>query len=888
MKRTPLIITLVIIILAGGAVWVYQKSQEDKISPWSLVSSDASLVLEINNLQTFGQKTSLIPMLNKVLVSNEIFDLYRQQKLPFLSKVLISIHPSSRDDFELVFYGDVNTEIISQQLDGFEKSLGNQFVPGKRSYNGIEIHEFFKDKKSKLSYATIDNVIVVSESSFLLEGALRMRNATHSERFRETNALLFKLPALQSDEGNLYLNATNFETFIQLFLSSNLKNGFEFSGASLADIKVNENSVLLNGFMQNLGGGVLDLFVDQRPQSIDIDHLVSNRTSVLMHFGISDPTLWFANQKEYLTSRKVKSVDSLESSLNQLSVDISSVRKAIGNQFAFCYLQSSQDVVTLLRLNENGNEVSVFDELSSKIAAEKKDTLYIENYSGYSIKLVDHKNFLRQLLYPFGNNSDQSFFVQIEDALLISENVELLKAFIDDIDNENTWGKSVEWNRYLGNALQESNISLFFDGRLTSVLLKEQVNDHWKTFIDSTRLVALDKGSLQLSHLESNFYLNALLQFGNEVISRPARSIASLTSDFGASVVSSIQPVRSHLSKEIELVLQDSLNNFCLLSKDLKVLWKLNVGQRIRGEISQIDFYANGKFQYFFATENAIHIVDRLGRYLDGFPKQISSSKDIRFSTVVDYDRSKRYRYMLTDGKGNTYLTDKDGGLLEGWNPLNLKSAFLFRGNHHRVLGKDYFIAFLQNGFAQLLNRRGEKLKGFPLDLGFKPQGDYFLSVGSSLGATKFTVVSNEGLKLQFGLDGQIRSRDVLLKKTGSSKFELVKSVSGTSFVILRVDPSRVAVLDIDGRELFEVENAGSMNLHLSYVENRLKERFYCLYDELQNFTYLYNSDGVPMIAQPIESTQLASLYFNESTKTLEIYNVNGSALSLISLKTTR
>lgn len=865
---------------------MYQKSQEDKISPWSLVSSDASVVIEINNLQTFGQKLSLIPVLNKVMISNEVFDFYRQQRLSFLNKSLISFHPSSRDDFELVFYADVNTEIINQQLDEFEKSLGNQFITSKRSYNGIEIHEFFQDKKSRLSYATVDNVIVISESSFLLEGALRMRNATHSERFKETNAMLFKLPALQSDEGNLYLNATNFETFIQLFLNSNRKNGFDVQGASLADIKINESGILLNGFLQNPGGGVLDLFIDQRPQSIDVDHLVSNRTSVLMHFGISDPVLWFANQKEYLTSRNIKSVDSLESSLNQLSVDISSVRKSIGNQFAFCYLQSTQDVVTILKLNESGNEVSVFDELSSKIAAEKKDTLYIENYSGYSIKLIDHKNFVRQLLYPFGNNSDQSFFVQIEDVLLISENVELLKAFIDDIDNENTWGKSVEWNRYLSNALQESNINLFFDGRLTSVLLKEQVNDHWKAFVDSTRLVSMDKGSLQLSHLESNFYLNALLQFGNDVISRPAKSIASLTSDFGASVVSSIQPVKSHLSKEIELVLQDSLNNFCLLSKDLKLLWKLNVGQRIRGEVSQIDFFANGKFQYFFATENTIHIVDRLGRYVDGFPKQINSAKDIRFSTVVDYDRSKRYRYMLTDGKGNTYLTDKDGGLLEGWNPLSLNSAFLFIGNHHRVLGKDYFIAFLQNGSAQLLNRRGEKLKGFPLDLGFKPQGDYFLSVGSSLGATKFSVVSAEGLKLQFGLDGQISSRDVLLKKASSSTFELVKSVSGASFVILRVDPSRIAVLDVDGKELFEVENAGSMNLHLTYVENRLKERFYCLYDELQNFTYLYNSEGVAMIAQPIESTDLASLYFNEATKTLEVYNVNGSALSLISLKT--
>jgi hypothetical protein len=183
------------------------------------------------------------------------------------------------------------------------------------------------------------------------------------------------------------------------------------------------------------------------------------------------------------------------------------------------------------------------------------------------------------------------------------------------------------------------------------------------------------------------------------------------------------------------------------------------------------------------------------------------------------------------------------------------------------------------------MNRRGEMMKGFPMDLTMRPSGEVSITIGNSLSSSYFTAVSKDGLKVQFGVDGQIRKKEVLLKKTASSEFSLVKSTTEETYVFLRVDPGKVGILDTDGNTLIEVENPGSTKWKLIYIENRLKERFYCLYDEQQNFSYYFDFSGQLLLPQPLESTQLPTLFFNEKQKSLSIYNVDHSNLSLVSIK---
>ena len=880
-KRTPLIITLIIIVLIGGIIWSYQFYNNKKVTAWDLIGSDSAIVFELNNSSSFWEKLDQVSTVGQLVKSNKAIERLIGNKSLASGHYIISIHPISSDDFGIVVY----TELKSLEGGTTFLSLQKEESTKERVYNGIKITELQRDGKIFLSYATIDKITLLSNSPFLLEGALRLKDAKEDLLFKNSNSTLFRLPTLKSDEGNVYFNISNIETVTNLFLRPLAsKNDISLMGSGLADLRLNEKGVLMNGFVEEPENSLLALFKDQEPQVIDFDQLVSNNVSSVSHFGFSDPDKWFDQQRLYSGGRDKLSIDSLENELSRLSVDIESLRKSIGNQLANCYLGNSGDKVIILKLRDDTGEVSVFDELASKVSAEKKDSLYIENYAGYQIKLIDYKNLLYQLFYPLSEPSSQSYFVRIGSFLIISENVERIKFFIDDIDSENTWGKSVEWSKFFSTSLQESNVNLFFDGKLTSVYLKDKFNVKWRRFFDSTLFLGIDKGAIQLSRLESKFYFNASFQFSNPEIKSSKSFLEKVTYDFGNEITRPPAIVRSHLSKEIEILIQDSINHLYLLSKDLKTQWKTVVNSSIIDHIEQMDFYANNKLQYFFISDKAIHVIDRLGRNVEGFPVAIKAG-GLEYASVVDYDRSKRYRYLMADAKGNLTLTDKTGVPLEGWSPRVIGGRLIKTAKHYRILGKDYFIAIQQNGMANLLNRRGEMGKGFPMDLGIRPAGDFFLTLKNSLSTTYFSVVSNDGMKVEFGLDGQIKRREALIKRTSATKFSLIKSKDSESFVFLRVDTGKLAILDPDGRILLEFENPGSTDWELSYLENRLKERYYCFYDKYQNFSYVYNDKGQLILGQPIESTQHPALYFDEKAKLLLIYNVFNSRVTQISIK---
>src|SRR5690606_32812515 len=113
----------------------------------------------------------------------------------------------------------------------------------------------------------------------------------------------------------------------------------------------------------------------------------------------------------------------------------------------------------------------------------------------------------------------------------------------------------------------------------------------------------------------------------------------------------------------------------------------------------------NGKLQYFFATQGKLHLIDRLGNYVKPYPLVIPEN-EINFVSVIDYDRTRNYRFMITSVKGNLWMYDKEGNNLEGWQPKTIDGKVLTAPLHHRISGRDYIFAIRSDGFVYLMNRR--------------------------------------------------------------------------------------------------------------------------------------------------------------------------------------
>jgi len=886
-KSAPFLITVVVILMILGIIWVYRSDYDRKITPWSLIGKDAAVVLELPNLKFFFDRAAYIPVLQQVFAGHDGFQFLIQAKGRQQGDVLMAFYPIQSNDFGLITLLETDLMLADSGFTAGINHLKKKYLLKNRMYNGIEIAEYWLNDKVVLSYAFIEHIFAMSTSPFLLEGALRLRNEDKIKLFRNSNTPAFQLPTMLADEGNLYINVVNFFKASDLFFKpSESQSMFSWTGSMASDIKISEKHLLMNGFLIDSGSSqsLFSLFKHQQPAVIDLGNIISSRVAVLAQYSISLLNRWFEDQNGFVTQHHVLVQDSLWSALSQLGIARESLRNAIGSQFAVCYLSiPNEGIVNVVELNEKKLQVSVFEEIASKMAFQNQDSLYTEMYKGYSIGLIDYKDFLFQLYYPLAQRSAKSYFFKSGKYLLMSENVVLLKLFIDDMESDNTWGKSVDWNRFFTSTLQEANVNLFFDGRLTGVYLKNKLNPKWRAFVDSTNFLGIEKGSVQLSRLESNYYFNGSFQFGdlNKHIITDRQIVVQR--ELNNPIISQATLVRSHISKNIEIAVQDSSNAFLLLSKDFNSLWELPIASEIVSGVSQVDYFANGKLQYFFSTKDAVHVIDRLGRYVQGFPVRIGQL-NIEYAQVVDYDMSKRYRYLLADSKGDIYLRDKDGGSLDGWNPRSINGRLASAPNHFRILGHDYFVAVQQNGVVHMMNRRGEYVKGFPVASNIKPSGDFFVSIGNSLLSTYLTLVSGDGLKVEIDWSGQITKRDVLLKQTKDSRFQMVKSKMENSSVILRIDAGKIAVLDGDGSMIFEVENQGSLHWQLSYFENRVHERFYCLHDEQQDFSYLYDQRGKPLISQPLESTQIPTLYYDEKEKELIIYTIKGTSLSALKL----
>ena len=101
-----------------------------------------------------------------------------------------------------------------------------------------------------------------------------------------------------------------------------------------------------------------------------------------------------------------------------------------------------------------------------------------------------------------------------------------------------------------------------------------------------------------------------------------ARTSEKLITNFN-NTLAKFALVKSHVDKSNEILVQDSAWNVSLVSAEGKILWKIPTNGLIADEVIQVDYFNNGKLQYFFATPGALHIVDRLGKYVNPFPVKI-------------------------------------------------------------------------------------------------------------------------------------------------------------------------------------------------------------------------------------------------------------------------
>lgn len=151
------------------------------------------------------------------------------------------------------------------------------------------------------------------------------------------------------------------------------------------------------------------------------------------------------------------------------------------------------------------------------------------------------------------------------------------------------------------------------------------------------------------------------------------------------------QKFTNHYTGENEIFIQDKNNQIYLISALGKILWKTSVSEPVIGGIKEVDMLGNKKLQIAFVTEHKLYIIDRNGKMLSGYPKELQGSACTPLA-VFDYEGNKDYRFAYGTKENRLFITKKDGSVLKEWSNVHTKSNIDGEIKHIRISGKDYIV----------------------------------------------------------------------------------------------------------------------------------------------------------------------------------------------------
>ena len=136
---------------------------------------------------------------------------------------------------------------------------------------------------------------------------------------------------------------------------------------------------------------------------------------------------------------------------------------------------------------------------------------------------------------------------------------------------------------------------------------------------------------------------------------------------------------------------QNSHLSLCLQDENGKDVWGIPFKYPVCGYVTAIDYYNNGKLQYLFAADSKLYLIDRLGRFVGGFPVELG--KKIAVGPVVhDFTGAKGYTAMVLHKDNTVGMYDLHGKVPASWKGITANETIKSIPELLEGKGKKYWI----------------------------------------------------------------------------------------------------------------------------------------------------------------------------------------------------
>lgn len=895
------IILVLVLLVAGYLIW-RTGILKSKIDGSDLISANAVFVFDTDepvgvwnqlvNQPIWGRFTEL-PVL-KSLEAQLIYLDSLAGKSGNLEKALkghrftVSLHPTGKEEYGFLFSVTFSDNSFLEFLQGMENKLSDQVSVKTRNYSGVTIYESTPNYGSPrtFTYAIYKNVFIGSYTSFLVEDGIRYGKSAELRSFSDEYPHLYNKQSQTTGIGVMRITGQGL---------SGLVNAVS---AGKADKLVKELSS--NGFSANLHPGFMDntvflrgdLFVngevDFKPKKNKsfnknlFANQISNRTAVVYQYLIDD-----LSDFRFPTNQAFEARSTNQAELNE-EFDIKGFLATLSGEISLLADQDlstrSMNKVLLLKSSDPEKSRDILIDFSVKQHQGDDSQLFSERYLGHDIFLMTFEEFPAYLFKGNFSGFSNSYISIVDNTLVLANSSRSIKNFIDDIFNDNTWGKSLARKRNLETLDRDVPYRILVDNEKFYNILLDNSAASWTSLFQkySSLFQSFKLFSFGVGSEKGRMKLDAEFQYGLD--SRmPAKALyltESRFTTFSKPIITAPAALLNFNDRSMDYLIQDEDLDIHLISSEGEVVFSYPLEGRILGQVYQIDYYKNNKLQLVFATANGIYSFDRFGNLLPDYPISFRGEGRLEFFDLVDYDNSRDYRYFLADSYGNLYVYDQYGTLLEGWDPRTTSGPLAVKPSHHRIPSMgDYMVSLHRNGHLAFWNRKGESKSGGAIRLGEAVSTEYAVEEDHVSTASRIVTVNDAGEVVKANFRGELTYRNQLMRPDKDTRFRLVKDQNGVRFVLVIEEFNKLTVLDRREEVVFE-KNISTDDLDFQFFSFGADNNIFVVIDKIQEFAYLYDRRGNPINQVPLDSGKHIWINYSGSRNEYTIMAVHGNRLS--------
>ncbi|MDP1801575.1 MAG: hypothetical protein Q8L81_09495 [Bacteroidota bacterium] len=729
------------------------------------------------------------------------------------------------------------------------KRLGNQelitselakMLTAQKAENNT--YTFTLNKKDKFYFTLNSGVAIISNNPTTIDLAL---NNTTVKLEKNSSFLAFKNTFEENSLLSIYLNHKLYaksKAATKLNLTLACKTGY-----SSGSFNIEPSQLTLNGYLKPDTTEIISAFYDQEPQSPDFLNFLPNNTSSFKAYGFSS----FEN----LNTTVNKKSGNPNSKFWKLVTDTAlfNIEKEF-YQNAQNYLVNFESKIpgekfALLKIVDTTKAIEHLGFMSDSLISDDSIFIYKLKSKGIKQPLKLFDSFLKAVT---------NYAALYQSHLIFSENKEELIRLIVDLKNETTVTKNESFIVYKNQNLSEDfnylvynmpnkykrEISSFFNFEL-----KDQKNpfENFKHF------------SFSLTNNKNNFKFRWQLMNEAEMVNKEQNVLWTLNLDAPSTMQAS--GFVNHITKENELAIQDETKMFYLINAKGTILWQKKLNEKITSKIFTVDIFKNNKYQLLFSSENYLHLIDRNGNYVQGYPVKLPAAASSELS-VLDYDNDKDYRLLIACKNNMIYNYSIFGVKVDKFTAIKTDAEVMLPVQYAKVGLSDYLITADKEGKIYTFSRKGEARIGLK-NKTIENCSAFYVDATNNINSTYLIYIDDKNNlinKISFS-DKKVIEKLSSDLEPATVKFSNVDDNKAMDVIITK--PNTVLAYNLNGNLLFE-----------KTIESELSEtNFYS--DESHSLFLLFSNTKQELILLDQLKQKLKSIHATAQPLISNLFNNN-------------